>query len=96
MHVVLWRFRVRPGCEAEFERAYADGGAWSGLFRESDHYLGSELMRATDGTYLTIDRWVTEEAYRAFKESEAARYAALDAECAALTIEETMLAALEA
>ena len=96
MHVVLWRYRVRPGCETRFERAYADDGDWSRLFRRSDAYLGSELMRGTDGTYLTIDRWVSEDAYRAFKDKEAAPYAELDARCATWMVEEAMVAAVDA
>jgi len=96
MHVILWRFHARPGREPEFEQAYGDDGLWSQLFRRSKGYLGTALMRGTDGTYLTIDRWTTENAFRAFKEAEAARYAELDAQCEALTIEETMLAAVEA
>ena len=96
MHVVLWRYRVRPGCELHFEQAYADGGDWSRLFRRSGGYLGSELMRGTDGTYLTIDRWSSEDAYRAFQDSEAAPYAELDARCAAWTVEEAMVAAVDA
>ena len=96
MHVILWKFRARPGREADFEQAYGDSGAWSQLFRKSEGYLGTELMRGTDGTYLTIDRWVTEDAYRAFTQGEATRYAELDAHCEALTIEETLLCAIEA
>jgi hypothetical protein len=53
-------------------------------------------MRGTDGTYLTIDRWETEEAYRTFRDSEAERYAAVDAQCQSLTIEETLIGAVEA
>jgi heme-degrading monooxygenase HmoA len=96
MHVVVWKLRARPGREVEFESTYGDGGEWSQLFRRGDGYLGTELMRGTDGTYLTIDRWSTESAYRAFKTHEAERYAALDARCEQLTIEETMLCEVEA
>ena len=96
MHVILWKFRARPGREADFEQAYGADGAWSQLFRKSESYFGTELMRGTDGTYLTIDRWVTVDAYRTFKEDEAKRYAELDARCEPLTIEETMLGAVEA
>ena len=96
MHVVVWKFRARPGREADFEQAYGDNGAWSQLFRKSAGYLGTELMRGTDGTYLTIDRFTTEDAYRAFKDAEAVRYAELDAQCDSLTIEEALLCAIEA
>ena len=95
MHVILWRFRARPGREAEFEAAYGDDGAWARFFRAGRGFLGTELMRGTDGTYLTIDRWETEQAHRAFCDSEAERYAKLDARCSALTIEETLIGAVE-
>jgi len=57
MHVILWRYRSRPGGEAEFEAAYGDDGTWVRFFRSGRGFLGSELMRGSDGTYLTIDRW---------------------------------------
>ncbi len=96
MHVVLWRFRVLPGREDEFEAAYGKGGDWDRFFRESEGYEGSHLMRASDGAYLTIDRWASEDAYRAFRERHASRYAELDAACELLTREETFLGAVEA
>jgi len=96
MHVILWRFRARPGREADFEAAYGDDGTWARFFRAGEGYLGTELMRGTDGTYLTIDRWVSKDAYGAFRDAQAARYAEIDARCEALTIEETLLGAVEA
>jgi heme-degrading monooxygenase HmoA len=94
MHVILWRFRARPGRESEFEAAYGGDGAWARFFKGADGYLGTELMRGTDGVYLTVDRWVSAEAYRVFRETHAQRYAELDAHCAELTIEETALGAI--
>jgi len=96
MHVVLWRFRARPGREAEFEAAYGDDGAWVRFFRSGRGFLGSELMRGTDGTYLTIDRWVSEDAYRAFHDAHRVLYAEMDARCKALTVEETLIGTVEA
>jgi heme-degrading monooxygenase HmoA len=96
MHVIVWRFRVRPGCEGAFESAYGDEGSWAQLFRTGDGYLGTELMRGSDGTYLTIDRWISEDACRSFREAAAARIAELDAACSAWTLEETLLGELPA
>ena len=96
MHVLLWRFRPRPGSEEEFVAAYGDDGAWARLFGMADGFLGTELMRGSDGVYLTVDRWSSEEAWKAFRESHAARYAELDAASAPLTIEETFLCAVNA
>jgi heme-degrading monooxygenase HmoA len=96
MHVILWRFRVRPGREAEFEAAYGDAGTWARFFRSGRGFISTELMRGTDGTYLTIDRWESKAAQQAFREAQARRFAELDAEGSALTLEESLLAELEA
>lgn len=96
MHVILWRFRAREGLEAAFEAAYGDEGDWSAFFRTGEGFLGTTLMQATDGTYLTVDRWISEDAYRTFCNDRAEEYAQIDSRCAALTIEETPLGAVEA
>jgi hypothetical protein len=52
-------------------------------------------MRATDGTYLTLDRWDSREAYEAFRERHAADYAAIDAACDPLLTDDTPLGAVD-
>jgi len=96
VYVLLWRFRVRAGSETDFAAAYGDDGAWARLFRADPCFLGTELMRGSDGTFLTIDRWVSEEAFTAFRERSLTRYEEIDAACAALTEEETFLGAVTA
>jgi heme-degrading monooxygenase HmoA len=96
MHVILWRFQVRPGREAEFEAAYGNDGTWARFFRSGSGFVASELMRGTDGTYLTIDRWESRSSQQAFREVHAARFAELDAAGEVLTLEETLLAEVEA
>ena len=93
MHVVVWAFRPRPGREVEFERAYGPRGQWAALFHEAPGYLGTDLLRATDGSgrYLTVDRWQSQEAYAAFAESHRDAYEALDRACEALTDSEEWL-----
>lgn len=81
MHVVVWEFHVRPDAEEAFVRLYGPDGAWVALFRGSPGYLGTELLRATDGAsrWLTIDRWRSGDAYAAFRHgATGARYAELD------------------
>jgi heme-degrading monooxygenase HmoA len=96
MHIILWRYRARPGREADFEAAYGEDGLWSRFFRAGAGYLGTQLLRATDGTYLTIDRWVSAGDFASFREAHAAAYAALDTRCGALTAEESPLGSVEA
>ncbi len=76
---IVWRYRVDAAHRPDFERAYAPGGDWAELFGRSDGYRGTELIRAErPGEYLTVDRWVTEEAFDAFMEEWGDEYAGLD------------------
>ena len=56
-------------------------------------YRGTELLRDAyiPGVYLTIDRWASEEAFRAFRKDHDADYEALDRACDALTSRETRI-----
>jgi heme-degrading monooxygenase HmoA len=92
-HVILWEFRVRPGCEADFEAAYGPTGAWAKLFAKGDGYLGTELLRhaSTPRRYITIDRWVNAESHARFRHAHDAEFVALDAKCELLTESETLL-----
>ncbi|HQR38441.1 MAG TPA: antibiotic biosynthesis monooxygenase [Blastocatellia bacterium] len=88
MHVIVWRFQVKPGCEAEFERVYGSGGTWAQLFRRDEAFLGTELLRDAErpGYYVTVDRWTSPAAYAAFRESHAEEYDRVDRECEQLTV----------
>lgn len=90
MFSTVWKFVVRADAIEAFERHYRADGTWSELFRTSPDYLGTELYRDVDHPheYLTIDRWTSENAYRAFREEHASEYAALDRETENLTISE--------
>ena len=95
MFVVIWQFEVAEENVAAFEAAYAPDGAWAQLFYTSPHYLGTELLRDAyvPGSYLTIDRWASEDAFRAFRKEQDAAYEALDRACDALTAREARVGA---
>src|SRR5579863_315610 len=95
MFVVVWRFEVAEDKVAGFEAAYGPDGEWARLFRASDRYLGTELLRDAyvPGAYLTIDRWQSEDDFRAFRRHHDAEYEALDRKCDALTFTETRIGA---
>ena len=97
MYVVLWRFRPLAGWESEFERAYGPSGPWTRLFRRSDGYLGTDLLRRSDGSgeYLTLDRWASLAAYEAFRARWSNEYRELDDQLEELTEDETPLGAFE-
>lgn len=96
-YVTVWEFRVRSERRPEFERLYGPQGSWVGLFRQAAGFVGTELLhdRSDPLRYLTIDRWTSPEAYRAFRDEFARPYAALDEACADLTTHETALGEYE-
>jgi quinol monooxygenase YgiN len=97
VHVIVWRFRVKPGREAEFERVYGPAGEWERLFATDSKYRGTVLVHdaARAGSYVTIDTWASRAAYESFLAWNRAAYTALDRRCEELTEEETAIAAGE-
>jgi heme-degrading monooxygenase HmoA len=95
MFVVVWQFEIAEDKVAGFEAAYGADGAWEQLFRTSPEYLGTELLRDAyvSGNYLTIDRWSSEQAFRAFRKDHDGEYEVLDRKCDALTSKETRVGA---
>jgi heme-degrading monooxygenase HmoA len=98
MFVVVWQFEIAEEKIAAFEAAYGPEGAWAQLFRTSPNYLGTELLRDAyiPGTYLTIDRWTSEQDFRSFRKDHDPEYEALDRSCDALTSRETRIGAYTA
>jgi heme-degrading monooxygenase HmoA len=95
MFVVVWQFEIAEEKVAAFEAAYGPEGAWAQLFRNSPEYKGTELLRDAyiPGSYLTIDRWISEEAFRAFRKDHDREYELLDRQCDDLTGRETRVGA---
>jgi heme-degrading monooxygenase HmoA len=98
MFVVVWQFEIAEEKIAAFEAAYGPEGNWASLFRSSPEYLGTELLRDAfvHGSYLTIDRWASEEAFRTFRKHNDGAYEELDRACDALTSKETRIGAYQA
>jgi heme-degrading monooxygenase HmoA len=86
-YIILWEFEVRVGKEKEFEKMYGSEGAWAQLFRRDDGYHGTELVRDAGKTnrYFTLDFWISQEKYEAFRKENREEYKAIDQECEALT-----------
>lgn len=98
MFVVVWHFEIAEEKVAGFEAAYGPEGSWAQLFRTSPNYQGTELLRDAyiPGSYLTIDRWTSEEDFRAFRKANDRAYEELDRACDALTAKETRIGAYTA
>jgi heme-degrading monooxygenase HmoA len=87
----VWAFSVEPLNQPRFEFLYGPEGRWVQLFRRAPGYLGTELLRdrADPTRYLTIDRWESADAFRAFQTQFASEYQELDRECEGLTARES-------
>jgi heme-degrading monooxygenase HmoA len=92
-YTYVWEFHVDASRRAEFERCYGPAGPWAQLFARADGYVETVLLHddSNPPRYVTIDRWASVEAHRAFRDRFAAEYAALDRECEDLTSRETLL-----
>jgi heme-degrading monooxygenase HmoA len=90
MLVRIWQFRTLPDRAGEFRAAYGPAGPWAALFRRAAGYLGTELLESvTDpNTFLTMDRWDSDESWAAFLRAWGEDYAELDRRCESLTVEE--------
>ena len=95
MHVILWEFEPRASKEKEFEQAYGSHGEWAELFARSDDFRGTELLKSTTGTYLTVDRWTSADAFAEFKRQWHAEYQALDQQMESLTQSERSIGQYE-
>ncbi|WP_263356240.1 antibiotic biosynthesis monooxygenase family protein [Acidicapsa ligni] len=95
MFVILWQFDIAEDKVPAFEAAYGVAGTWATLFGLSPEYLGTELLKDAyvPGRYATIDRWQSEDAYRAFRKQHDADYEAQDRACDSLTDTETRIGA---
>jgi heme-degrading monooxygenase HmoA len=97
VYVYIWEFQVEPTCVDEFERHYGPAGSWALLFRRSEGYVGTLLLKDASEPlrYITIDRWRSEKEYKAFRARFSREYKALDLKCEVFTTRETALGELE-
>jgi heme-degrading monooxygenase HmoA len=77
----------------EFEREYGSDGSWAQLFATAAGFVETSLYREARAatTYVTVDRFVSEQAWRAFRTDNDAAYTALGERLAHLTLEQEEL-----
>jgi heme-degrading monooxygenase HmoA len=78
MIAFIWRYEVKEEARAAFEATYGPTGAWAQLFARGEGFRGTELFRADDGSYLTLDVWGSGEDFDAFMAAHGKDYEALD------------------
>ena len=78
MIALIWRYEVLDEARSAFEATYAPTGAWAQLFARAEGFRGTELFRAEDGSYLTLDIWNSRADFEAFLAAHRDAYEALD------------------
>lgn len=94
-YISIWEFTVPPETTTAFVAAYGPTGTWAQLFRKAPGYRGTELYRdrAVPTRFVTLDFWMTPEAFTSFRQAFAAEYEALDQASECLTSRERSLGA---
>lgn len=59
MLAVVWSFRVRKGCEDEFEKLHGADGEWTAISRKSRSFIGSSFLQelADPRRYVVVEYW---------------------------------------
>lgn len=96
-YLYIWRYQVPPEKEAEFIKAYGPEGDWVLLFRQTDGYQKTLLLKDIDlpGSYTSIDMWESYDAFKAFREDFSLAFEVLDKRCENLTAEEVQIGRYE-
>jgi quinol monooxygenase YgiN len=92
-YIYLWAYEVSPELVDDFYELYGPEGAWVVLFRRAPGYLDTQLIvdRNQPGRFLTIDRWMSKEAFDSFRTKFDTDFAHLDRLGEELIESETML-----
>jgi len=93
MFIVIWKFEININLRKEFEELYGQNGKWVKLFKNSDGYVKTELIKHTaqPNTYLTIDYWKSQSLYEGFLKEKKLQFELIDKEGEGLTKSETKI-----
>lgn len=93
MHVVSWRFQVKPDRIVEFKKEYGPDGSWAKLFQRGDGYLKTDLIpnQKQPAEFTTVDYWKSKDDYDRFRAANRDEYDRLDRQLAQLTTHEERL-----
>jgi heme-degrading monooxygenase HmoA len=95
MIVIVWRYEVLEEHRRQFETFYGALGDWAKLFRRSEEFKGTVLLKGENETYLTLDYWRSREAFDSFLSRHGADYRALDAQSEAWSRSEARIGIFE-
>lgn len=80
VYAYIWEFMVPPDSIARFQSLYGPEGDWVSLFRRSNGYIRTVLLRDTDRPerFITVDFWASRDEWVRFRDEFAAQFEELD------------------
>ena len=96
-YLIIWEFRVRMDMEERFEKAYGPRGDWAEFFAQGEGYVKTELNHDLKDSrrYVTLDFWVSREAYENFRRQHSSEYGAPDQKFEEMTEKELEIGKFE-
>jgi hypothetical protein len=92
MYIIIWKYKVKPEHREQFIEYYKSDGEWVKFFQQDANYIGTDFLFGDEkNEFLTIDSWISERAFRQFKEVHASQYNEIDSQCEAFTETEIFL-----
>jgi uncharacterized membrane-anchored protein YitT (DUF2179 family)/heme-degrading monooxygenase HmoA len=90
MHVVAWRFQVRPEHIGDFKKEYGPDGSWAKLFQRAHGFVKTDLLptQTNPNEFTTVDYWKSKEDYDRFLAENQEEYDRLDRQLSQLTTRE--------
>ena len=97
MFTIVWLYLVKPEYVDSFEKAYVSNGDWAQFFGSGEGYLGTQFYKSSQSNhqYMTIDTWVSEEAYNTFGTERQEEYQRLDNRFEVFTVSETRIGSFD-
>jgi hypothetical protein len=80
MFQIIWELKVKFKEHAKFERFYDPKGEWVKFFSKSPDYRGTDVLDSgeSDGIFLVIDEWQSEETFTEYVKSRKTDYDLLE------------------
>lgn len=80
MAQVIWEMKVKFKERDKFEQFYDPKGDWVKFFSKAPGYWGTDVLESgeSDGIFLVIDEWESEEAFNDFIKSRKIDFDALE------------------
>jgi len=94
MYCLVWKYKV-SSTKAKFEEEYGRSGSWFKFFEACEDYLGHDLMKGEDGTYILVDKWMSKADFQDFLDENKAEYDQLNEKSKALYDEEVEMGEYE-